>query len=80
MKITKPIMIVLLGGLLQQCSYSQSNSTIAKKEKMDSTQKKHPVYSNTDTTKVDISNGEWEKRCIPGGPSKGNRTTLDKSL
>ena len=41
--------MVLLAGLLQQCSYSQSSSPTTKKENMDSTQKKHPLYSNTDT-------------------------------
>ena len=28
---------------------------------MDSVQKKHPVYSNTDTAKVNVSDSEWEK-------------------
>ena len=61
MTTTRTILIVLFGGMLQQCSYSQSSSPIAKNEKMDSLQKKHPVYSNTDTSKVNISDSEWEK-------------------
>lgn len=32
---------------------------------MDSTQKKHPVYSNTDTSKVNVSDAEWAK-ILPG--------------
>jgi peptide-methionine (R)-S-oxide reductase len=55
------LFIMLFAGMLQQCSYSQSSSPTTKKEKMDSLQKKHPVYSNTDTTKVNISDSEWEK-------------------
>jgi peptide-methionine (R)-S-oxide reductase len=61
MKITRTILIVLFAGLLQQCSYSQSNSPTTKKEKMDSTEKKHAAYSRTDTSKVNISDKEWEK-------------------
>lgn len=61
MRTIRFIFIVLFAGMLQQCSYSQSSSPTTKKEKMDSLQKKHPVYSNTDTTKVNISDSEWEK-------------------
>jgi peptide-methionine (R)-S-oxide reductase len=46
--------LLLLATAFQQCSYSQS------KNKM-STEKKHPVYSNTDTTRVTVSNQEWQK-------------------
>ncbi|MEP7376290.1 MAG: peptide-methionine (R)-S-oxide reductase MsrB [Chitinophagaceae bacterium] len=60
MATTRTILIVLMAGLLQQCSYSQSSSP-TNREKMDSTQKKHAVYSNTDTSKVNVSNAEWEK-------------------
>jgi peptide-methionine (R)-S-oxide reductase len=55
------ITFILLASLLQQCSYSQSNSSITKKANMDSTEKKHPLYSRTDTAKVNISEKEWEK-------------------
>jgi peptide-methionine (R)-S-oxide reductase len=61
MTITRIILIALFAGLLQQCSYSQSNSPTTKKEKMDSSEKKHPAYSRTDTTKVNISDKDWEK-------------------
>lgn len=53
------MIIVLMATLLQQCSYSQSNHS--KPANMDSTEKKSPVYSNTDTSKVDISDTEWQK-------------------
>lgn len=61
MATNRIILIVLLAGMLQQCSYSQSGSPTAKKQIMDSTQKKHPLYSNTDTSKVNISENEWAK-------------------
>ena len=61
MTITRTILIILFAGMLQQCSYSQSSSPTTKKENMDSTEKKHPVYSNTDTSKVNISESEWAK-------------------
>ena len=61
MTTTRTILVLLFAGLLQQCSYSQSHSPTTKKVKMDSIQKKHQVYSNTDTAKVDISESEWQK-------------------
>ena len=62
MQLPKLIMIVLLASLLQQCSYSQSNkdSSTSKKPSMDIS-KKHPLYSNTDTSKVNVPDSEWEK-------------------
>lgn len=55
------ILVVLFAGLLQQCSYSQSSSPTTKTDKiMDSTTKKHPLYSRTDTSKINISDKEWE--------------------
>jgi peptide-methionine (R)-S-oxide reductase len=61
MTTTRTLLIILFAGMLQQCSYSQSSSPTNKKEKMDSTQKKHPSYSTTDTTKLNLSDAEWEK-------------------
>ena len=61
MTTTKNILIVLFAGLIQQCSYSQSDSSATKNETMDNTEKKHPLYSRTDTTKVNVSDKEWEK-------------------
>lgn len=55
------IAIVLLASLLQQCSYSQSNTAQSNTDKMENNSKKHPLYSRTDTAKVDISDKEWEK-------------------
>ena len=62
MRLPKLIMIVLLASLLQQCSYSQSNnnSSNSKQQSMDIS-KKHPLYSNTDTSKVNVPDSEWEK-------------------
>jgi peptide-methionine (R)-S-oxide reductase len=51
----------MLTGSFQQCSYSQNNSTTNNSAKMDSTKKNNPVYSNTDTAKVSISEEEWKK-------------------
>jgi peptide-methionine (R)-S-oxide reductase len=61
MTTLKAILITLFAGILQQCSYSQNNSSTSKKENMDSVQKKHTAYSNTDTAKVNVSDSEWEK-------------------
>jgi peptide-methionine (R)-S-oxide reductase len=60
MKILKNIFLVLLAAFLQQCSYSQSNST-PNTSKMDSLDKKNPVYSKTDSSEVRISDAEWQK-------------------
>jgi peptide-methionine (R)-S-oxide reductase len=38
------------------CSYSQTKNTA-----MDTPDKKHPLYSNSDSSKVDISDAEWKK-------------------
>ena len=53
-------MIVLLASLLQQCSYSQSTGS-TKHISMDSTEKKYPAYSHTDTSKVNLPDEEWKK-------------------
>jgi peptide-methionine (R)-S-oxide reductase len=55
------LLLTVLAGLFQQCSYSQNNSTTNNSAKMDSTKKNNPVYSNTDTAKVSISEDEWKK-------------------
>ncbi|MBI5370798.1 MAG: peptide-methionine (R)-S-oxide reductase MsrB [Sphingobacteriales bacterium] len=54
-------LLLTLSGLLQQCSYSQNNQSPAKMAKMDSTQKNNPVYSNSDTSKITMSEEEWKK-------------------
>ena len=55
--------IILIAGICQQCSYSQSTKTnIAK---MDSLKKSNPVYSNSDTSKVTLSEEEWKKILSP---------------
>lgn len=43
-----------------QGCYSQNTSS-QKKSTMDSSNKKNPVYSNTDTSKVVLSDDEWKK-------------------
>src|SRR5690349_18521633 len=59
MKLLKPIIFIAIAALLQQCSYSQSNNS--KTSDMDSIKKNNPIYSKTDTSKVTISESEWEK-------------------
>ena len=62
MAITKNIAIIILLTGLQQCSWSQKKPANNKPVKMDSIDKKNnPVYSNTDTSKVEISEEEWKK-------------------
>jgi peptide-methionine (R)-S-oxide reductase len=59
-KLIKYLGIVLCCQLLQQCSYSQNNSAKNTKN-MENSSAKNPVYSNTDTSKVAISEEEWKK-------------------
>ncbi|MEQ1675115.1 MAG: peptide-methionine (R)-S-oxide reductase MsrB [Chitinophagaceae bacterium] len=66
--LPKICMAILLAALLQQCSFSQSNTTTDKSVKMDSTKKNpalakegNPVYSNTDSSKIAMSDEEWKK-------------------
>ena len=61
MKKVKLILVLLTASLLQQCSYSQDNSSTTNAPKMDSSSKKNPVYSTTDSSKVTLSEEEWKK-------------------
>jgi len=56
-----------LTALLQQCTYSQNNSTNNKTPIMDSIEKKktNPVYSNSDTSRVTMTEEEWKKVLTP---------------
>lgn len=58
---TRHILVLLTASLLQQCSYSQDNSSTTNTPKMDSSNKKNPVYSTTDSSKVTMSEEEWKK-------------------
>lgn len=56
------LIIVLMAGLMQQCSYSQNSS--AEKNKpttMENNEQKNSVYSRTDTSKVEMSEDAWKK-------------------
>lgn len=57
--IRSHILLLLLAPLFQQCSYSQSSQQ--KTTTMDSSTKKYTAYSRTDTSKVNISDEEWQK-------------------
>ena len=64
----RSILIVLVAMTLQQCSYSQNNSSQNKSANMDSTKKNlaltkegNPVYSKTDTSEVKMTEEEWKK-------------------
>lgn len=61
-------MVLVLAACLQQCGYSQTDASTHKTEKMDSSSKKeglakdgNPVYSNTDSSKVNLTDAEWQK-------------------
>lgn len=58
MNYFKWILLLLATGFLQQCSYSQNTKD---NTNMDSTNKNNPVYSTTDTSKVNLSEEEWKK-------------------
>lgn len=57
----KYLFVLFTAGLLQQCSYSQDNTTRKNETTMDSIKKNNPVYSNTDTSKVVMKEEEWKK-------------------
>lgn len=57
--MSRCIGLLLLAFLLQQCTYSQSQNK--QTTKMDSKQNNNPVYSRSDTGKVNISEEEWRK-------------------
>jgi peptide-methionine (R)-S-oxide reductase len=63
--VIKFITVLVISQQLQQCSYSQNNHLKTNSEKMDNSKKKNPVYSNTDTSKVTITEEEW-KKILPG--------------
>jgi peptide-methionine (R)-S-oxide reductase len=51
---------------MQQCSYSQPNtkqisSNTTKKATMDTSKKNNPVYSRSDSSKLNLSEEEWQK-------------------
>lgn len=58
--------VLVLVSFLQQCSYSQEGKTKKDKTVMDNTIKQsNPVYSRTDSKKVELSDEEW-KKLLPG--------------
>ncbi|HEX7844206.1 MAG TPA: peptide-methionine (R)-S-oxide reductase MsrB [Chitinophagaceae bacterium] len=61
MTTIKAILAIGLLTLLQQCSWSQNKPANNNSVKMDSLKKNNPVYSNTDTSKVEMSEEEWKK-------------------
>ena len=64
MKLIKCAGILLLAFSLQQCSYSQSSPN-TQKTKMETDKKNNPVYSRSDSSKVNLSEDEW-KKILPG--------------
>jgi peptide-methionine (R)-S-oxide reductase len=65
--LLKISIIILLSFSMQYCTYSQSQSTSNLKTiNMDTTKKaNNPVYSHSDSSKVNLSNDEW-KKLLPG--------------
>ena len=59
-RLVQSLPVLMLAALLQQCSYSQS--TTPKKISMNTEKKdKSPVYSHTDSSRVNMSDEEWRK-------------------
>src|ERR1700674_4944778 len=50
---------IMLAFSLQQCTYSQSSTK--QNSGMETGKKSNPLYSRTDTSKINISNDEWKK-------------------
>jgi peptide-methionine (R)-S-oxide reductase len=61
--LLKTSIIILLSFSMQYCTYSQSQSASNLKTiNMDTTKKaNNPVYSHSDSSKVNLSNDEWKK-------------------
>jgi len=58
-RIPRVFTILMLSLLFQHCTYSQNNQ---KSENMDTTRKENnPVYSHSDSTRVNLSDAEWRK-------------------
>lgn len=55
------VAVIAVCLLQQQCSFSQGNPPKNNTVKMDNNTPKNPIYSNTDTSKVAISEEEWKK-------------------
>ena len=59
-RILQFLPLLVLAAALQQCSYSQS--VTPKKITMDTTKKENnPVYSHSDSSKVNLKEEEWKK-------------------
>jgi peptide-methionine (R)-S-oxide reductase len=65
--MNKIIIAFIVSGLLQQCTFSQNNNNKKqhKSSYMDSAKSNNPVYSNTDSSKVNLSEEEWKKILKP---------------
>lgn len=61
MNMRRILTIIIIAAACQQCSYSQSSLKTNNHSKMDSTKKDNPVYSNSDTSKVAMTDEEWKK-------------------
>jgi peptide-methionine (R)-S-oxide reductase len=60
-KFTLNSLVIVLALLLQNCTYSQSADK-SKFSTMDSIKKSNdPIYSHTDTSKVNLTEAEWKK-------------------
>jgi peptide-methionine (R)-S-oxide reductase len=59
--ITQKLAVLLMVAFLQQCSYSQSNQQKEKQYMDKENNSKNPVYSRSDSSKVDLTEEEWKK-------------------
>ena len=59
-KIFRYIFILLIPAVFVHCSYSQTSNS-KKSMKMDSTEKKNPMYSHTDGKQLSLPDAEWKK-------------------
>jgi peptide-methionine (R)-S-oxide reductase len=63
--VSRLILLLAITGMVQQCSYSQNNPSDKKSAKMNDRKINNPVYSNTDTSQVAMSEEEWKKILPP---------------
>ena len=53
-----PLLLVIF---LQNCTYSQNKADNKLSQHMDTKKQDNPVYSRTDSSKVNLSEEEWKK-------------------
>lgn len=63
-QVLQYVVILIVGPLFSQCSSAKHDPSTDNRSNMENTKKNNPVYSNTDSGKVALSEEEW-KNILP---------------